>query len=348
MTAVIQRLDTVLRDAVDSGDAPVVVAVAADTDGVIYEGAAGLRAVGAAGPASADTVFRIASMTKIVTTVAALKLRDEGRLDFAAPVDAYCSDFVDVRVLDGFDGDRPRLRQPASRATVQQLATQTAGFAYGFWDANLAKWDAVAKPTSMFDAPMVADPGTRLVYGISTDWLGRVVEAASGQQLDDYLTAHVFVPLGMHATTFDPDDAQRARCVPVHARDERGDWVATDIDWERSPRWWPGGHGLYSTPRDFLVFQRMLLGGGTLGDARILAPSTVREAFTNQIGDLWFPAHIGTVDAATTGDFVAGPGRKWGWGCSSTPPARPACGPPEAAAGQGCSTRTSGWTRTPA
>jgi methyl acetate hydrolase len=314
MTAVIQRLDTVLRDAVDSGDVPAVVAVAADTNGVIYEGAAGPRAVGAAEPASADTVFRIASMTKIVTTVAALKLRDEGRLDFAAPVDAYCAAFVEVRVLDGFDGDRPRLRQPASRATVEQLVTHTAGFAYGFWDANLARWDAVAKPTSMFDAPMVADPGTRLVYGISTDWLGRVVEAASGQPLDEYLTAHVFAPLGMHATTFDPDDSQRARCVPVHARDERSDWVATDIDWERSPRWWPGGHGLYSTPRDFLVFQRMLLGGGTLGDARILAPSTVREAFTNQIGDLWFPAHIGTVDAATTGDFVAGPGRKWGWG----------------------------------
>src|SRR6185437_14367232 len=162
MTAVIQRLDTVLRDAVDSDDVPAVVAVAADTNGVIYEGAAGPRAVGAAEPASVDTVFRIASMTKIVTTVAALKLRDEGRLDFAAPVDAYCAAFVEVRVLDGFDGDRPRLRQPASRATVEQLVTHTAGFAYGFWDANLAKWETVAKPTSMFDAPMVADPGTRL------------------------------------------------------------------------------------------------------------------------------------------------------------------------------------------
>jgi methyl acetate hydrolase len=314
MTAAIQRLDTALRDAVDSGDAPMVVAVAADTHGVIYEGAAGPREVSGTEPASVDTVFRIASMTKILTTVAALKLRDEGRLDFAAPVDAYCAAFVEVRVLDGFDGDRPRLRPPASRATVAQLVTHTAGFAYGFWDGDLTRWHVAAKPQNMFDAPMVADPGTRLVYGISTDWLGRVVEAAAGRPLDEYLTAHVLTPLGMHATTFDPDDAQRARCAPVHARDEHGDWVATDIDWERSPRWWPGGHGLYSTPRDFLRLQRMLLAGGTLDGVRILAPSTVREAFTNQIGDLWFPSVIRTVDPAASGDFTAGPGRKWGWG----------------------------------
>jgi CubicO group peptidase (beta-lactamase class C family) len=314
MTVSGQPVDTLLRDAVDSGAVPTVVAVAADDRGVIYEGAAGPRAVDDTEPASADSVFRIASMTKIVTTVAALQLRDEGGLDFAAPVDAYCPDFAAVRVLDGFDGEAPRLRPPASRATVAQLVTHTAGLAYGFWHADLARWDAVARPGSMFDAPMVADPGTRLVYGISTDWLGRVVEAASGQPLDGYLTAHVFTPLGMHATTFQLDDARRGRCVPVHARDEHGDWVATDLDWDRSPTWWPGGHGLYSTPRDFLRFQRMLLGGGTLGGATILAPSTVREAFTNRIGDLWFPPRIRTADPTASCDFLAGPDMKWGWG----------------------------------
>jgi CubicO group peptidase (beta-lactamase class C family) len=314
MTAAIQHLDTVLSDAVDSGDAPMIVAVAADDHGVFYEGAAGPRAIGASEPVSAESTFRIASMTKIATTVAALQLRDEGALDFAAPVDSYCPEFAAVRVLDGFDGDEPRLRPPASRATVEQLVTHTAGFAYGFWDAGLTRWHAVARSADMFDAPMVADPGTRLVYGISTDWLGRVVEAAAGQPLDGYLTSHVFAPLGMHSTTFHPDDAQRAGCVPIHARDEHGDWVATDIDWDPAPKWWPGGHGIYSTPRDFLLLQRMLLGGGTLSGARILAPSTVREAFTNRIGELWFPPVIRTVDPASSADFTAGPGMKWGWG----------------------------------
>ena len=301
------RVDAVLRDAVDSGAVPTVVGIAADDRGVVHEGAAG--------SAGADSVFRIASMTKIVTTVAALQLRDEGALDFAAPVDVYCPDFAAVRVLDGVDRSAmPRLRSPAGRATVGQLVTHTAGFAYGFWHADLARWEAVAKPDGMFDAPLVADPGGRFVYGISTDWLGRVVEAAGGQPLDEYLAVRVLDPLGMHATTFHPDGALRARCVPVHARDEHGDWAATGIDWDPSPKWWPGGHGLYSTPRDFLRFQRMLLGGGTLDGARILAPSTVREAFTNQIGDLWFPPHIRTADPAASHDFTAGPGRKWGWG----------------------------------
>lgn len=314
MTAVEHPVDAVLREAVTSGAVPMIVGVAADDRGICYEGAVGPRAIGDTVPVGADSTFRVASMTKIVTTVAALQLRDADHLDFRAPVDSYCPEFAALPVLDGFDGDQPRLRPAASRATVAQLVTHTAGFTYGFWHADLARWESVAKPDTMFDAPMVADPGTRLVYGTSTDWLGRVVEAASGQPLDEYLSAHVFTPLGMHSTAFCLDDAGRARCVPVHARDENGAWTATDIDWDRSPKWWPGGHGIYSTPRDFLRFQQMLLAGGTLDGARILTRSTVREAFTNRIGDLWFPPHIHTADPATSCDFVAGPGLKWGWG----------------------------------
>jgi CubicO group peptidase (beta-lactamase class C family) len=314
-------IDAVLQAAVDSGAVPSVVGVAADHDGVTYQGAAGPRAAGADEPVGADSIFRVASMTKIVCTVAALQQRERGNLDFDAPVDAYCPDFAAVPVLDGFEGGRPRLRAPASRATVSQLATHTAGLAYSFWNADIVRWEAaggaVNAPdglTGTFAAPMVADPGTRVEYGISTDWLGRVVEAASGQSLDDYLTEHVFSPLGMRSTAFLLNDEQRARCVPVHVKDGGGDWVTTDIDWDQHPDWWPGGHGLYSTPRDYLKFQRMLLGGGTLAGTTILDRSSVQEAFTNQIGELWFPAEMPTVDPAWSCDFVAGPGRKWGWG----------------------------------
>jgi methyl acetate hydrolase len=140
------------------------------------------------------------------------------------------------------------------------------------------------------------------------------VEAASGQSLDDYLAEHILAPLGMTATAFLVDGVRRARCVPVHARDGGGSWHTTDIDWDQNPQWWSGGHGLYSTPRDYLRFQRMLLGGGTLTGTRILAESSVREAFTNQIGDLWFPAEIRTADPSWSCDYPAGPGMKWGWG----------------------------------
>jgi methyl acetate hydrolase len=308
-------IDAVLQQAVDGGAVPNVVGAAADDEGVIYTGAVGPRAVGGNEPVNADSVFRIASMTKMVCTVAALQQRDRGNLHFDAPVDTYCPDFAAVQVLDGFDDDdKPSMRAPASRATVKQLVTHTAGLAYGFWNANIRRWEAATGGGNVFAAPMVAEPGTRFEYGINVDWLGKVVEAASGQSLDAYFAEHIFAPLGMSATAFLLDGEQRARCVPVHIKDESGNWVTTDIDSDQHPDYWAGGHGLYSTPRDFLQFQRMLLGDGTLDGTTILDRSSVREAFTNQIGDLWFPAKILTADPATSDDFVAGPGMKWGWG----------------------------------
>jgi CubicO group peptidase (beta-lactamase class C family) len=310
---VASRLDAVLRAAVDDGSVPNVVAVAADRDGVIYEGAAGPLAAGSPDPVDGDSIFRIASMTKTVCTVAALQQRERGNLDLDAPVEAYCPGFAAVRVLDGFDRDEPRLRPPATRATVRQLLTHTAGLAYGFWNADLARWDATAGAGDALAAPMVSDPGTRFEYGLSTDWLGVVVEAVSGQSLAAYLAEHVFGPLGMTSTTFLVPDDRRDRCVPVHVRDADGSWVATDIDWSRRPERWAGGHGLYSTARDFLQFQRMLLGGGTVAGTTVLDRTSVREAFTDQLGELRAPALMSTTDPAWSCD-VAGPGATWGWG----------------------------------
>jgi methyl acetate hydrolase len=307
-------LDAVLRAAVDRGSVPQVVAVAADSDGVVYDGAAGPVAVGRQEPVDGDSIFRIASMTKMVCTVAALQQRERGSLDIDAPVEAYCPAFGAVQVLEGFDGDQPRLRPPARRATVRQLLTHTAGLAYGFWNADLARWDAVAGAGDALAAPMMTDPGTRFEYGLATDWLGVVVEAVSGQSLDECLAEHVLGPLGMTSTAFVVADDRRGRCVPVHVRDDAGNWVAGDIDWSRHPDRWAGGHGLYSTPRDYLRFQRMLLGGGTLSGTTILEPTSVREAFTNQIGDLRVPAVMRTTDPAWSCDVAAGPGTTWSWG----------------------------------
>ncbi len=190
------RMDEVLGAAVERGDVPGVVAMAADDTGPIYEGAAGKRAVDAVDPITPDTMLRIASMTKMVTTSAALQLHDRGSLDLDAPVDTYRPEFAKVQVLDGFDGDTPRLRPPATRATVRQLITHTAGFAYWFWNRDIDRYEQVTGTPNVlpgkeaaFTAPMVADPGTRYEYGIHTDWLGRVVEAVSGQPLDAYIKA---------------------------------------------------------------------------------------------------------------------------------------------------------------
>ncbi|MFT4165355.1 MAG: serine hydrolase domain-containing protein [Microlunatus sp.] len=317
-------IDAVLQTAVDRGEVPFAVGVAADTTGIVYEGAvggpngAGHQHLGGVG---VDSVFRIASMTKIVSTVAALQLRERGELDLDTAVEVYCPDFAGVVVLAGFNRDGPVLRPPVSRATVRQLLTHTAGFGYPFWDAALLRWHAGSHRQQLpdglrglFAAPMVTDPGTRFSYGTATDWLGRVLEAISGQPLDILLDELVLGPLGLRSTGFRVADADRHKLVPVHRRGGNGDWIATDLEWDSAPEHWPAGHGLYSTPSDFLRFQRMLLSGGSLDGIRILTEKTVAEMFRSQLGRLAFPTRVTTAEPATSCDFVPGPGATWGWG----------------------------------
>ena len=141
--------------------------MAADRDGLIYEGAAGERAPGSGEAVTPDTTFRIASMTKMVATVAALQLVERGELDLDEPVEALVPEFGELQVLEGFDGDTPKLRPPASKATVRHLVTHTSGQSYWFWNADIARWhEATGTPTvlsgsmDIFKSPLVADPGT--------------------------------------------------------------------------------------------------------------------------------------------------------------------------------------------
>ena len=210
---------------------------------------------------------------------------------------------------------------PASRATVKQLVTHTTGLGYWFFDENLAKWEAVTSTPNVlsgtnvvFTAPLLADPGTTYVYGINTDWLGKVVEAAGGVALDVAIKDGITGPLGMDETAFQIAEAWKdGGLTPVQAKVD-GAWVDSGIELNQSPEYYAGGHGLYSTPNDYIKFERALLRGGELDGVRILASETVDAAFTNQIGDLDFPEAIATADPASTADFNAGPGYKWGYG----------------------------------
>jgi methyl acetate hydrolase len=312
----------VLQKAVDDGAVPHAVAIAADADGVLYEGAAGVH-LGEGGPVpvSATTQFRIMSMTKMIATTVALQQVERGELDLAAPVAEYVKDFDDLQVLDGFDGDTPRLRAPRSRATVRHLLTHTAGLSYWFWNADIVKYEQVTGlpnvvPGDMaaFRAPLVADPGTRFEYGINTDWLGRVVEAVAGTTLDVVIKEGVTGPLGMDDTMFALDDSRLANKSPVHVKGEDGTWGSAGNVLPDDPQWWAGGHGMHSTPRDYIRFERALLRGGELDGVRILRPETVDAAFSDQLDGVPMPTEIATADPAITDTLKLGEGWTWGYG----------------------------------
>jgi methyl acetate hydrolase len=315
-------IDDALARAVASGGVPHVVAVAADRDGVIYEGAAGRRSAGGDGTVDIDTPFRIMSMTKPVVTVVALQLAEQYKLDLDAPVEEYCPEFAEIQLLERIEEGVPVLRAPAHKATVKQLVTHTSGIAYGFWNADLAAWersarapDRVSGSRAVLRAPLVAEPGSAFVYGNGTDWLGLVAEAVCGRSLDEIVSAQVTEPLGMARTGFALDGRVRAELMAVHRRAEDGHWAGSDFELHRRPEYASGSRGLYSTARDYLVFQRMLLGRGTAPDGTtLLMPETVEAMFSDQIGPLEFPADIPTADPDTALSLTLGPGYTFGHG----------------------------------
>lgn len=305
-------LDQLLNGAVDAGTFDGVAAIVVDRDGFLYHGAAG--------GASQETMFRNASLTKALATTGALQLVEQRRLDLDATVESILPQFGELEVLDGFDGETPRLRAPKTQATVRQLATHTAGCGYFFTNVNLFRYaELTGLPSPMTGlkaslmGPLARDPGTLWEYGVSTDWLGLVVEAVSGQALDAYLAEHVFGPLRMTDTTFRPTDAQLARLMAPTARTADGGLVAFELDLPPDPEWAAAGHGSYGTITDYGRFIRAMLGDGELDGARVLDAETVELAFTDQIDGIAMPAGIKSADPALSNDVPALP-LPQGWG----------------------------------
>lgn len=321
MGGALANIDDLLERACTDGVVPGVVALVADRDGVLYEGAAGRLSIEGDAPAEADTMFRIASMTKALTSVAALQLVEQGKLALDQNVESALPEFGALQLLEGFDGDEPRLRPLSRKPTVQHLLTHTSGQAYWFSNRDLLRWHEVTKAPDPFtglrkclDTPFVAEPGERWEYGVNTAWLGLVVEKVSGQDLESYLCEHVFEPLGMTDATFSPTDAQRERLMAVHKRMPDGGLGLSDFDMPTEPELAFGGEGAYATGGNYTRFLRALLRGGELDGTRILQPATVELMFTDHLDGAPLPEIMESALPELTNDVPSLP-FKQGWGC---------------------------------
>src|SRR3954464_8837443 len=221
-----QQINDILARAVEAGEVPGLVAMAATADGPVYEGTFGLRALGGGPAMTLDTVFRIASMTKAITSVAAMQLVEQGKLGLDEPVPEIDPALNRPQVLEGFDAaGQPRLRPAKRPITLRHLLTHTAGFTYDWSNPNTARYLQVTGMPLMSSGqraalcqPLAFDPGEKWEYGINIDWVGRIIEEVSGQTIEAYLREHVCGPLGMDDTGFAPTAAQRARLATVHQR----------------------------------------------------------------------------------------------------------------------------------
>jgi CubicO group peptidase (beta-lactamase class C family) len=289
-------VEDILDRGVSNGTVPGVAFVVTGVDGAVQQAIAGKLRVGADEPVTESTMFRLMSMTKALASVAALQLIERGELGLDQEIASILPAFGELQVLEGFDGDTPRLREQRRSATVRHLLTHTSGHGYAFSNADLLHYHEVTgvpDPMSGQRAgllmPLVADPGTEWNYGISTDWLGQVIEQVSGQGLAAYFEEHVLAPLGMSDTTFTPSVEQRSRLMAVHSRTADGGLAIAEVGLPEEPEFWAAGHGAHGTAGDYARFMAALLGGGELGGARILRAETVELMFTDQLNGIPLP-----------------------------------------------------------
>jgi methyl acetate hydrolase len=309
-------LDGVLRKAVEDKAVPGVVAMAANRNGTIYQGAFGAADAATGRALTPDALFRIASMTKAITSTAAMQLIEQGRVGLDDPVEKYLPAFAHLQVFESFDPATGayRLAPARSIATVRHLMTHTSGLGYPFTSATLR--DFKPRPDEDYPiGPLLFEPGTRWHYGTSIDWLGKVVEAVSGRPLDEYFRLRVLEPLRMADTFYNVPADKQARLVATHHRGADGIIVKDEVQPPPTINPIIGGGGLSSTAADYIRFTRMILNNGELDGARILKADTVAAMGRNAIGDVGVPALKSALPARSDDfSFIADGRDKWGLG----------------------------------
>jgi methyl acetate hydrolase len=279
-------IDETLRASVKRRRIPAAVAMVATAESTTYTGAFGKLDSAAVADLSPDSIFRIASMTKAVTSVAAMQLVEQGKLTLDEPVAKHLPELGGLQVLEGFDKNsgNPVLRPLTKPVTLRRMLTHTAGFGYDTWDENLLRYNATGAKGV---APLVFQPGARWEYGVNLDWTGRLIEAVTGQTLEEYFHRNIFAPLSMKDTGFNVPPEKYEQLVSSYQRQSDGSLKETPRTPPDPPKTFNGGGGLFSTAGDYVRFMQMILRRGRGSDQpQILRADTVDMMTSNQIGEL--------------------------------------------------------------
>lgn len=297
----LQRIDTHFRRYVDDGRLSGWQVMVSRHGRVAHLSAYGLADKEAGRPVETDTIWRIYSMTKPITSVAAMMLFERGLLELTDPIKKWLPEFAEPRVYVGGPATKPVTVPATEPIRVWHLLTHTAGLTYGFhhvhvtdeiyrnagFDFGMPAADLAEFSRGIAALPLAFEPGTEWNYSVATDILGRLVEVVSGQPLDVFLAEHVFGPLDMTDTAFHVDEARHERLAALYAMapglSEPFRYDDVGERFKRPARWLSGGGGLVSTTRDYTRFTWMLLRGGELDGARLLSPRTIRYMTRNHL-----------------------------------------------------------------
>ncbi|MDO9337181.1 MAG: serine hydrolase domain-containing protein [Caulobacter sp.] len=295
------RLDATMKGLVDRGAVPGVVTYVARHGKVVHQSIYGKADLATGAPLKEDTLYRMYSQTKPVTGVAMMILFEEGRWKLDEPVTKYVPEFKDLKVYKGVDAKGKPILEPIARsATMREIMSHTAGFAYGLTTDNpvdkayrdsglLASANLHEVMIEASKLPLASQPGEAWRYSIAVDIQGYIVEKLSGQSLPDFMESRIFKPLGMKDTAFWVPEAKRGRQASLYMVDREKGVVPAEgfmvLDVTRPPTAANGGGGLVSTLGDYTRFAQMLGNGGELDGVRILSPATIKLMAANHLTD---------------------------------------------------------------
>lgn len=308
----IAKLDAMLEEAMQKEKVPGLVAMVVKNGQVVYHSAKGLADVETGKAMEKNSIFRIASQTKAITSTAIMMLWEEGKFRLDDPISKYIPEFKNPQVLNTFRyADTTFSTKPSSREiTIRHLLTHTSGLGYGVIDGdermkmiyhkagvtdlftteNITIGESVKRLAKL---PLHHEPGAKYTYSEGLDVLGYLIEIVSGMPFDQFLKTRIFDPLGMSDTRFYLSDTQAPRLVTVHTRKDNK-WVSYPVTFydpaypkAGAKTFFSGGAGLSSTTEDYAKFLQMYLNGGIYNGKRILSPHTIHTIMQNQVGDLW-------------------------------------------------------------
>lgn len=299
----LQRVDTRMQAYIDNNQLAGISALVARNGKVAYFKHFGMQDKAAGQPVNEDTIFRIYSMTKPVTAVAALQLWEQGEFHMLDPISKYIPELQNLKVYVSGSGEDMVLEDQQSPITIKDLFLHTSGLSYGFHDnevdklyrqAELFSSEVDALPADLAKLPLQHQPGSAWTYGVNTDVLGLLVEKISGLRLGDYMQKHIFTPLKMDDTGFYVPSEKASRLAQMYTVDANTGKTIPMLnvplgDYTSRPKFESGGGGLVSTMTDYLKFAQMLLDGGKYKGGYILAPRTVDYMRSNHLPNPLYP-----------------------------------------------------------
>src|ERR1700744_593985 len=316
----LQRIDDYFHDQIANGKIPGAILLISQHGKPVYHQFFGVQDVASKKPMTDDTIFRIFSMTKPITSVAAMVLIDQGKLRLDDPVSKYIPAFANVKVgveNKAENGNKPLGQVPVDRPiTVFDLMTHTSGITYGFYGGSLVRkaytaakiydgdFDNAEFAERIAKLPLQEQPGTLWDYGHSTDILGRVIEIVSGKSLLQFEKEVLLDPLGMKDTAFYVTDPEKQKLIALPMPDDSDFRVGFESSASVPMKWESGGGGMVTTMADFAKFSQMLLNGGSLGGRQYLSPKAFKEMTTDKVGP----------DSGIKRDYFYFPGDGFGYG----------------------------------